>query len=118
MLDSLQRPRGRQGPETKDSWKEVGCQINSSPGLATKILKEAMAKWPAGRPVKGQRNNFWAGHRQAQTGLDGGLNDAEWADVVQYYDSIQAIKTESEKNPKLWEKRDRYGVDARELPPI
>jgi hypothetical protein len=91
----------------------VGKAINSDAMLATKILLEAMKRWPtdAPDPTKPVSNNFWAGHRWGQSGLDN-WPDTNWGDIQRYYLSVQAIKAKCDLEATVWTTDVRYWVDV------
>jgi|HubBroStandDraft_6_1064221.scaffolds.fasta_scaffold01726_11 hypothetical protein len=92
---------------------DVGRTINSDPGLATRILLEAMRKWSINPPEPNHpvANNFWAGHRQGETGLSFPAA-ANWDDIQDYFLAIQVIKAKCDGNDSVWDTTIRYGLDV------
>jgi hypothetical protein len=92
---------------------DVGRRINTDPALATQILLEAMRRWSINPPEPNHpvANNFWAGHRQGETGLSY-PTAANWDDIQDYYLAIQVIKAKCDGNDSVWDTPIRYGLDV------
>jgi hypothetical protein len=95
----------------------VGKWLNADPAKATAVLADAMAQWSMKAPDsyslrnEHQRDNFWAGHRMGQRGLDGDPS-LDWQDIRGYYDSVQLIRSEMEKDKDIWHNDKRIGVNV------
>jgi hypothetical protein len=118
MIQQLRSATNGTGPypppfNLADAWAAVGATINNDPTLATIILKEAMATWSTNPPVANQpvADNFWAGHRQGQSGLDNPTNE-QWADIIGYYTAVQSIKAACGADADVWTSNVRYWVEV------
>lgn len=107
-----------------DSNETVAQRINRDPAMATRILRRAMTViYTDARPQPGVRNNFWAGHRCGETGLNGGNCKPDKGDfntvVAGYYDRLKKVEqwiqarinAGGETNERLWTTPVRYGAD-------
>jgi hypothetical protein len=93
---------------------DVGRQINDDPGLATKILLDAMRLWSTNPPEPNHpiADNFWAGHRWGASGLQNLSPPADWDDIQDYYLAIHVIKAKCDGNDSVWDTTLRYGLDV------
>lgn len=95
----------------------IANRINSDYAMATRILQKAMTKWSTGVPTAGAPNNFWAGHRCGQTGLEG--RSCTWRtfdnEIGFYYNGVMAvnqfINQNGSKYGDLWTSSVRYGAN-------
>jgi hypothetical protein len=96
-----------------DAWAAVGATINSDLQLTTNVLLEALAKWNSDAPIANEPvpGNFWAGHRQGESGLNNPTG-AIWGDIIGYYEAVQAIKTQCDADGTVWTSNARYWVDV------
>ncbi|WP_034346444.1 hypothetical protein [Deinococcus misasensis] len=102
----------------------IAQRINTDHAMATRILQAAMAKWSTAEPKadpldprKGTANNFWAGHRCGQTGLEGrSCTDRSYNNEIgYYYKGVMAINgyinASQARRDTLWSTNIRYGAN-------
>jgi hypothetical protein len=112
---------GRIGEVALCELNRVGTIINGDAGLATAILKEAMARWSIAEPIVGDLGNFWAGHRWGESGLRNLSPHKDWPlgrmwpDIQLYYRSVQWAKHMCDHDPRVWTTPVRYGAI---VPPV
>jgi len=90
---------------------QIGERINNDPGLATRILIDAMKKWSPDFPHK-SKNNFWAGHRWGESGIKG-IPPTDWPDILDYYNTVKEIQAKCDSDHHVWESDVRYYSDKK-----
>lgn len=103
-------------PAIASAWQVAGKRINSDPGLATKLLSEAMVLWStaAPNPSAPTGGNFWAGHRWGESGLKN-LPTTDWLDIQTYYHAVLQIKAACDADPNVWTSKVRYYVKVKNV---